>query len=152
VIGAEGNVDISDSGKDGDSAVVVWSCRAHSGVEEGVGGAAAGVIAGSDGGERTSSSSRPPSRSSSTSLRLRLVFLAGGEVISGVVDGSGGAEVSGVGVDGNSFSLVEVVAGLGSSKGSGRSSSRTSGVTSGLADFPSTAAVLPCRQRRRGRR
>ncbi len=138
------DVKASDGGENGTSTVVVWSCRARSGVKEGERGAAVGVVAGLDGGERTSSFSRPLSRSSSTSLRPRLVFLAGNEVISGIVDGSGGAEVGGVGVDGGTFSLVEVMAGLGSSGGSGRSLSKASGVASGLADFPSTAAVLPC--------
>ncbi len=118
------DVKASDGGEDGTTASVVWSCRAHSGVEEGESGAAAGVVAGLDSGKRTSSSLRPPSRSSSTSLRLCLVFLAGCEVISSIVDGSGSAEVGGVGVDDSTFSLVEVVAGLESSGGSGGSSSR----------------------------
>ncbi len=61
VIGAEGNMDVkaSDGGEVFTSAVVVWSCRARSGVEEGESGTAAGIVAGSEGGERTSSSSRP---------------------------------------------------------------------------------------------
>ncbi len=88
---------------------VAWRCEAdtpsHSDVGIQVGGSevvgvlgggvtcrvADGGIAGTDSGERISSFSSSWSRSSSTLFRRRLVFLAGGEWISGE-GGGGGAE------------------------------------------------------------